>query len=583
MTLDAVITLLVLVGIVAARNRLAPGTAMLGATMVLVVLHVLPTSQALSGFADPGVATVGALYVIARAMQRTNALGPLLGALLQRGRSWRADLLRILVPSATLSGFVNNTPIVTMMVPPLTAWADEHRRPTSRYLLPMTYAVSLGGTLTLIGTSTNLVVSGLMVKAGLPGLGMFELTAIGIPVAVVGVAVLIAVAPRVLGERRAAREALGDNVRDFAVTMTVVPGGPLDQQTVDAAGLRALHAVFLVEIRRAHQMIAPVTPATVLESGDQLVFVGRADDVLDLQRIRGLASSEHRHFESFVTGQHAFFEGVVGPGSVLAGRTLKQVGFRSRFQGAVIAIHRGGERIHAKLGTVTLRAGDTLLFVADPGFRRSDFLIVNRIGMHLSQWRQRRGRWVGLLFVAVVALASTGVLPLLHAAFIAAAVVVASRVLTATEAREAIDLEVIFVVAGSFAIGSAVHTSGLAANLGGALVAAAEPFGPHGALLAITLSTVALAQVLTCNAAAAVGIPLAFNVAHQLGLDPRPFAIAVAIAASSSYMTPLGYQTKIMVYGPGGYRFGDYFRLGAPLTVAVVAVTVGVVPLIWPL
>jgi di/tricarboxylate transporter len=268
---------------------------------------------------------------------------------------------------------------------------------------------------------------------------------------------------------------------------------------------------------------------------------------------------------------------------VLVGRTLKELGFRARYQGAVIAIHRSGERIHAKLGTVTLRAGDTLLFIADPSFRRSDFLIVTRIGVHLSQWRQRRGRWVGLLFIGVVVSASSGMVSLLEATFLAATIVIASRVLTATEAREAIDLEVIFVVAGSFAIGAAVQESGLGDQLGALLVTMCEPFGPRGALLAITLVTIALAQVLTCNAAAAVGFPLAIAVAHRLGLDPRAFAIAVAVAASSSYLTPLVYQTKMMVFGPGGYRFGDYFRLGAPLTLAVIVVIVVVVPLFWPL
>lgn len=581
MSVAALTTLVVIGAIVALRNRLTPGTAMLAGTFALLVTHVLTPAQALAGFSNVSVVTIGALYVLARAMQRTNALSALFTRLLKTGKGLKTELALILVPSAIISAFVNNTPVVTMMVPPLTAWADENNRTPSRYLLPMTYAVSLGGTLTLIGTSTNLLVSGLMTNAKMPALGMFELTAIGIPVALVGVLVLIAVSPILLGQRRAARDAFTAGMGEFAVTMIVVPGGPLDGQTVESAGLRHLRSVFLVELRRRNDTISPVAPSTELASGDQLIFVGRPDDILDLQRIKGLSSTEAGHLESFVGGQHAYFEGVVGPGSILVGRTLKEVGFRARYQGAVIAIQRAGERIHAKLGNVVLRAGDTLLFIADPGFQRADFLIVNRIGLAISKWTQRRGRWTGLLFLAVVIAASTGLVPLLDAACVAAAIVIAARVLTATEARDAVDLEVLFVVAGSFAIGAAVEKSGLGALLGNAVFEVCSPFGPRGALLGVMLTTVALAQVLTCNAAAAVAFPLAMALAHQLGLDPRPFAIAVTIAGSSSYMTPLGYQTKMMVYGPGGYRFADYFKLGAPLTVAVVAVSVVVIPMFW--
>jgi di/tricarboxylate transporter len=583
LTFPLVCTVAVLCAVFLARDRLAPGIALFAATMILLVTRVITSQQALAGLANPAVVMVAALSVVARATQRTGALDAFFTRLMGAAGRWRVDLVRLLFPSAAFSAFINNTPIVAMLVQLLTTWADERRVAPSRYLLPMSYAVSLGGTLTLIGTSTNLVASGLMVQSKLAPISMFELTRAGLILAVLGVVLLILVAPIALRERPAPREMLREAQRDYALTMTVVPGGPLDGTTVEMAGLRHLQGVFLVEVARQRESISPVTPVTALEGGDRLTFVGRADDIVDLQRIRGLASSEETHTSTFSATQHPFFEAVLGPGSPLIGKTLKELGFRARYQGAVVAIHRAGERIRDKLGSVQLQARDTLLFIAEPSFRRSDFLLVTRVGRREGSQRRRRGRWVGILFPAVVLCAGAGLLPLMEASLLAAAAVVVGKVLRAGEAREAVDLDILLVIASAFAIGAAVETSGLGRVLGEALVRVFAPFGARGALLGVTLFCVAMAQILTCNAAAAISIPLGIAVAQQLGLDARPFCIAITFAASSSYMTPLGYQTKIMVYGPGGYRFGDYLRVGAPLTLLAVVVIVAVVPIWWPL
>ncbi len=581
MSLPILITSLVIALIVVLRNRVTPGLAMLAAMLVLLITRVISSQEALAGFSNPSMATIAALYVIARAMQRTDVLGPLVARLMGQGVGLRSELARMLTSSAAISAFINNTPIVAMLAPAITQWADERKKAPSRYLLPMTYAVSLGGTLTLIGTSTNLVVAGLMTQAKMAPLGMFELTRIGILVALVGLIVLLIASPWALPDRRPARLALTENQNDFATTMTVIPGGALDGSTVETAGLRHLQGVFLVEINRGGELISPVTPTRVLSGGDQITFVGRADDIIDLQRIKGLSSSEHPHLASFDPSAHAFFEAVLGPSSPLVGRTLKEAGFRGRYQGAVVAIHRAGHRLRDKLGSIRLQTGDTLLFIADPGFRRNDFLLVTRIGTDPGRARRRKGRWVGLLFVGVVLCAGTGLVPLLEISLAGAALVIGLGLLTATEAREAIDAEVLFIVVGSFAVGAAVASSGLGALLARGLVSVCAPMGPRGALLAVMLVSVALAQILTCNAAAALSFPIAVAVARQLGLDPRPFAIAITIGASSTYLTPLGYQTKMMVFGPGGYQFGDYFRLGAPLTIAVIATVVIGVPYLW--
>jgi di/tricarboxylate transporter len=570
-----------------ARDLLAPAVAVLGAVIALLVAGVITPDEAFSGLSNPAPITVAALYVLARAVEKTGALQPVLNATLGDRRGMRASLARLLVPSAAASAFLNNTPIVAMLVPQVTEWAQRRGRSPSIYLMPLSFAVILGGVITLIGTSTNLVVSGLLQAAGQPPIGMFELTRIGLPVALVGVAALVALAPLVLKERRAAREDLSEDVREFVVGMDVVPGGPLDGQAVEAGGLRHLQGVFLVQLERAGQLIAPVAPTTVLQGGDRLTFVGKASLVVDLQRTRGLVSSEQKHVARFDTTRHTFVAAVVGAASALVGKTLKEVGFRARYQAAVVAVHRSGQRVDAKLGEVRLKLGDTLLLLTDPGFRdrwrdRSDFLLIAPLG-GTPPAASRKAWIVGLVALAIVVGAGSGLLPVLQLSLLGAVALVLLGVLTPGEARGALDLDVLLVIAGAFGLAAAMERSGLAATIADGLTNGFSFLGPVGVLLGVTLATVALTELVTNNAAAALMFPIALRAAADAGAAARPFAIAITIAASCSFLTPIGYQTNTMVYGPGGYRFGDYARLGLPLTILVVTTVVLVVPVFWKL
>jgi di/tricarboxylate transporter len=347
---------------------------------------------------------------------------------------------------------------------------------------------------------------------------------------------------------------------------------------VEGGGLRHLQGVYLVEIERAEERIAPVPPTTVLRGGDRLTFVGRADLVVDLQATRGLRSSEAPHLRELDTPRHTFFEAVVGPGSPLIGNTLREVEFRGQYQAAVVAIHRSGQRVRAKFGDVRLRVGDTLLLLADPDFRdrwhgRGDFLLISRLGGGLPA-RGRKAWLVGAVALGIVGSAALGWLPILHAALVGAILLVLFGVLTPNEAKNAVDLNVIVLIAAAFGLGAALETSGLAEATASLLVGSFGALGPTGALLGLVLATVALTELITNNAAAILVFPIAVSTAGALGLDPRAAAIAVAVAASASFLTPIGYQTNTMVYGPGGYRFGDYSRLGVPLTITVIVTIV---------
>lgn len=588
MTWEAWFTLLVVVVTVAVlvRDMVTPMIAILGADVALLVTGVISTEQAFAGFSNPAPITVAALFVVAAAVEKTGALQPLIAAILGNGDGGRVRLLRLLAPTAMASAVLNNTPIVAMLTPQVADWAEKRGQSASRYLMPISFATILGGVVTLIGTSTNLVVSGLMQQQGLEPIGMFELSRVGLPVAVFGVALVVILAPLVLPERRPARRQFEEESREYVVHQIVEPGGPLDGRTVESAGLRHLQGVFLVEIEREEETIAPAAPTTLLRGGDRLAFVGRVDLIRDLQMMPGLTPAEQHHAAWLDGSEHTFFEVVVSGTSPLVGSTLRELNFRSRYQAAVLAMHRAGERVQAKLGDVRVRPGDTLLLVADSSFAdrwrdRSDFLLVSHLGGAPPRGG-RRAWFVGLVTLLMVMLAGTGVMPIVHAAILAAIALVLGKALTATEARRAVEMDTLIVIAGAFGIGAALESSGVAALVGSAIVDGFRGAGPHVVLLAVTLATIALTELITNNAAAVLMFPIAMAAAAQIGADPRPFAIALAVAASASFLTPIGYQTNTMVYGPGGYRFGDYARLGAPLTLTVVITILLIVPVFWP-
>ncbi|MBD0329597.1 MAG: SLC13 family permease [Thermoleophilia bacterium] len=590
MELEAWLTLAVVVATVylLASERASPPFVLLAGVTALLVAGVVDAEQAFAGFSNPAPLTVAALYVLASAAEKTHLLDSLASRLLGDGsaRGGAGALARVLVPAAGASAFLNNTPIVAMVAPAVVAWARRTGASASRYLIPVSFAAILGGVVTLIGTSTNLVVSGLLEESGHRPLGLFEIGKVGLPFAVAGLALLVFAAPRLLPARTTPAEALDADVREFTVEMAVEEGSPLAGRSVVQAGLRNLEGVYLVAIERDGYELAPVGPDEVLQEGDRLTFAGNVERVLDLQQRPGLTSSEQRHFADVARpARRRLFEAVLAPGSTLVGSTLKRSGFRARHGAAVLAIHRADQRLPGKLGDLTLRGGDVLLLVGPPDFRRRadrrDFLVVAPLGGDPP--RREKAPLVGLVLAGLLVLAGTGTLDILPAALLAAFALVGLGVLSPTEARDAVDLNVVLVIAASFGLGAALTTSGLAETIASLLIEPLGSFGDVGLLIGVLLATSLLTEVVTNNAAAVLMFPIALATADAAGLDPRPFAIVIALGASSSFLTPIGYQTNTMVYGMGGYHFGDFARVGLPLTVVMVIVAALVVPLAWPL
>ncbi|MDH3731387.1 MAG: SLC13 family permease [Acidimicrobiia bacterium] len=576
-----------IVVVILVRDLLPPAGAFLAAVVAVLVPEIIEPSQAFSGFSNPAPITIAALYILAGAVEKTGAVTPLVSSLFGRNGSGRVALARIAIPTTTASAFLNTTPIVTMLIPQVERWSEARGRSPSRYLMPLSFAAILGGVVTVIGTATNLVVSGLFVAEGMEPIGFFEITKVGLPMAVIGIGVIVLLAPVVIPDRRSARQEMVEDVRQYAVEMSVAPGLALDGKTVAGGRLRDLRGVFLAEIERDGDVIAPVTPDTMLHGGDLLHFFGMSDDIVDLQATPGLVSTEHHHVVELDTTRSNYFEAVVGEASPLLGKTLKEIGFRSRYQAAVIAIHRGGHQVDGKLGSIRLRLGDTLLIVADPGFRRrwkdhNHFLLIAPLG-GLPPGASAGARRTGLVGLGVVLLAATGITSLIAAVLLGAVAIVMLGVLTPEEARESVNLNVVVMIAAALGLAEAMNSSGLAEAVADRVVDLFGDGSSIAVLLGVVLATTILKEFVTTNAAAVLIFPIAIATATSLGLDPRAFGMAVALTAATSFLTPIGYQTNVMVYGPGGYRFTDYLRLGGPLTLVTVATTMILVPVFWPL
>lgn len=586
---DAWLTLTVILVMVAllALERAPASIVTVGAVVVLFVLGVVDDQGAFAGFGNPAPITIAGLYVLAAAAEATGALTPITNRAFGSGPPGRErwELTRICVPAAAASAVVANTPLVGMLAPRIVEWCRRTGRSASRYLMPLSYATVFGGVITVLGTSTNITINGLMRDAGIPVFGVFEISAVGGTVAVIGVALMIAVAPLLLPERSGVTEALGP-AREYTTEMLVEPGGPLDGATVAGGGLRHLQGVFLFAIERDDRRVAPVGPDEIMLGDDRLFFAGDVRRVLDLQSTRGLRFAGDHTFELEVRGrEQRFYEAVVGAG--LAGRTLQEANFRADHDAAVLAIHRAGHRVIDKLGDVRLRLGDVLVLLAgsalpDRWHFGADFLLVSQLGGSIPVRRNKA--WIVQLAAAVfIAVMMTNWLDLTQAVLAVALALLVLRVVTINEAMAAIDLNTVVLIAASFGVGNAVAASGLADVISEGLVAALAGFGDLGLLAGILVATVVATELLSNSAAAVLMFPIAQATAAATGMELRPLVLAILIAASCSFLTPVGYQTNTMVYGMGGYRFTDFTRVGVPLTAATVVIAIVTIPLAFPL
>jgi len=601
----------VLIALIA--DVLSADAIFVGALVIVVLGGVIDLDTALQGFGNSTLLALGSLYVVAAALRTTGALDAASQYVLGRGKNVRRLLLRMCPPVTIYSAFLNNTPVVAMGIPAIRGWCRRHGVSPSRLLMPLSFAAILGGICTLIGTSTNLVVHGLLQSHDMPGLGFFELAWVGVPCAVLGLGYVIFLMPSLLKDRADIREEEEAERADL-VEVELAVGSPLVDQTVEEAELDLLPDLALARIQRGDRDIAPVATGETLQPGDRLLYTptdakGNSNDesndedgaakeaasaggTPDLSAFPGLRLA---YTDVKRTEDRELHQVVVREGSALIGERVREVPFKERFGAAVTGIRRGGERLEEPLNEIKLRPGDTLLLDTQRGFREAHeeneaFMVASEAGGEKpgqDHPMERAGGWQLQLSVAVivgiVALVGTGLMHIAIAGPLGAMILVGAGIINPGEARRAVDWEVLIVIGAALGLGQAMEASGAAALMGRGIVESMQVFGGYGLLAGIVFATAVLTNVVTNNGAVALMFPVVLSVAESQGYDPRAMMIGMTLAGSMAFITPIGYQTNLMVYGPGNYRFADFTVAGGALQVVLWALIIILAPLVWPL
>ncbi|MHC2070580.1 SLC13 family permease [Bremerella sp. T1] len=601
----------------------------------VTLFGVITPSTAISGFSSRAVIAISALLVVSAGLRKTGVLDWIGSKILGRATDERSALLRLTGPIVVSAAFVLNTALVAMMMPVILDWCRQRNLSPSKILLPLSYLTILGGVCTLIGTSTTLVVNEKLrdsvvivqeeitqlesqiatandadrpalqeklanrqrVLPNVQPMGFFEISWIGVPCALVGSLYMLILGQRFLPGKRDIMEQLGDQQREYLVEMQVQPDCPLIDKTVEAAGLRNLHGLFLIEIDRDGDIITPVTPRDFVRSGDRLVFTGLVNTIVDLEKIPGLIPAADRTYEFHPQSrvQRHLTEVVLSPSSPLIGTTVRKANFRQLYNAAVVAVHRNGQRLPNKIGNIVLEVGDTLLLQTRSDFisqhrNNRDFYLVSSVDDAEPRRHDRAILSGSLMILLILWLCLTSVFSGLEfaggwgspaiAALTVAGLMILTQCLSASEARSALDIQVVVTIAAALGLGNALWESGAAQMIAEGLVSAVG-VNPFVLLIVIYLMTVVFTEMITNTAVAALLLPIAVAIGQEGDVSPRPFIMVIAIGASMAFLTPIGYQTNLMVMGPGGYTPRDYLKSGIPLAILIAITAIVLIPRIW--
>ena len=569
-----------------ALSTVSAEVVFLAGTAVLFASGILSEEDALAGFSNPGMVTVAVLYIVVTGLSQTGGMNWISQRVLGLPEGQNAALLRLMAPVMGMSAFLNNTPVVAMFIPVVSDWSRKLRISPSKLMIPLSYAAIFGGTCTLIGTSTNLVVNGLVISTtDLPGLKLFDLTLVGLPCAIVGIVYLYLTHHWLLPNRKPVISET-DDVRQYTVEMMVPTDSPLAGKSIEEAGLRNLPGLYVVEIVRDQLVIPAVSPKEILRDGDRLVFIGMIDSIVDLHRLRGLQPATDEVFKlDTPRSQRCLIEAVVSNTCPMVGKTIREGKFRTQYNAVVLAVARNGERLTGKIGSIRLRPGDTLLLEANPNFVSrqrisNDFYLVNGIP-DSEPLRHEKAPLAMVILGIMVLLAALGVMSMLKAAVVASVAMIVTGCCSSVRAFRNIEWSVLLVIGAALSIGKALESTGAAGAIATSLIQFSGD-NPWLTLAIVYGVTNLLTEVITNNAAAALVFPIALAISQNLGVNFMPFAIAIMIGASASFSTPIGYQTNLMVYGPGGYRFSDFMRVGMPLNALFWGITIILTPIFYP-
>ncbi len=557
--------------------------------VIFLLTGVISTEQALSGFSNVGMLTVLLLFIVAGAIQKHGIIENFVNKILRDSSNPRKSMLKLLAPVAFASGFLNNTPIVVTLTPIIKDWCQKNDISPSKFLIPLSYMTILGGTVTLIGTSTTLIVHGLLIQAGLEGFSFFQLAVVGIPITILGLTYILTAGYSLLPSTLGAKEQIREEVKEFLAEAVIERDFEYIGSHIIDASTKSFKNVYIIEIIRGDERIFPVTPTTIVKEGDQLLFSGTLNTIAEIQKQRGINvnTGTDATLESLNYDDNHLVEAVVSHQSSMVAHSLKTSMFRNKYNAGVIAVHRNNERIKSRVGDIIMKPGDTLLMLCDKRFlethlHSSDFYVVTSVTPPESLKQNRVKGWIAItLLLAMVSSVTFGLLTMFEAMLIAVIILLAFKFIDAEEAFSYIQVNVLLLIASAFGVGAALTQSGLAHFIAESMVDFGRPFGIIGIIVILYLVTNIFTELITNSASAVLMFPIALEVSTQMNMDYIGFIVLIAVASSASFITPIGYQTNLIVYGPGGYKFTDYIKVGAPLSLLTMMAATTIIYMVW--
>lgn len=578
----------ILVFVAFLREWFSPDQIAMGAFMILVLAGIVAPADALDVFGSQAPITVAAMFIMSAVLERTGLIEALAGAFEWLAGGSRVRVLIVLIALvAILSAFVNNTPVVVVFLPIVLRHCRKYDLPASRYLIPLSYAAIVGGTCTVIGTSTNLIAAGIAADSGMAPFSMFEISKLGV-LFVLAVLIYLVLGGQKLIPKRDTLSTLFDSEegREFLTQAWVGKGSPLVGREFPDTPLARRRGLRVIEVVRDGRPVPIPLNKLVIEADDQILFKTRASGVMELNETEGLnlLKEEDLGLDYIRTESAVLMEGILGPDSRLVGNSLRELNFRQRFGVLILAVHRKGVNLRDRFENVKLAFGDTLL-IEGPKDRMSE-LFDEKDFVNLSQPKERplRRTKAPIAILALACFMAGGALFPAYIPILAIAAVLLTlltRCIEPGEAYEAVEWKVIFMIFGMLGIGMALQETGLAQAMATGAVAWFGDLSPHVMLAVIYVMAVVLTEMISNNAVAALLTPIAIGVAHQLDVDARPFVVAVMFASSASFVTPIGYQTNTYVYGAGGYKFSDFAKVGLPLAILLGAMACVLIPWWW--
>lgn len=576
---DAILVYLVIIFIIVSLyfELLGAGFTFLIGVTVLGVFGVLTPKEMLIGASNEQIAIILMLLLLGGIYQRTSLLNNFFDKFFKKAKTSRGFIAREMLLISPLSAFMNNTPLVALMMPYAYDWAKRKNKPISKILIPLSYASILGGATTLIGTSTNMIVNGMITESGLPSFQIFDFSLVGVPAMIAGFLYLYFWGYKLLPEKYITAQKANKNSREYIVEVEITPNSQMVGKTIEEANLRNLKGLFLSEIIRNGRVIYAVSNDTILIQNDILMFAGQTDSIAELLEL-------HKNLRIPTVGMFAkkkhldFIEVVLSPNSRLINKTLKTENFRAKYDATVIGVHRNGSKLSGKIGAIKLKAGDTLLLLTGDKFDQlsadtKDFIVISKVKeirklTNIQSWILVVGTIAAIFFSAL------NLINLFFALVILLSILLITNVTNPRELQKNIDYNLAFIIAMALSLGVAMTKTGVSEILANFFIDVFEPLGKIGIMIGLYIITSFFAAFVSSKASVAILFPIALNIASSLNVSYVPFVLTITYASAANFMTPVGYQTNTMIYGPGGYTFKDFMKVGFPLSVIYAIITI---------